>query len=245
MEDCYSKHIGEVYGRLTVVGVVRNPKPKFICNCSCGNETTTDVHSVLAGKTQSCRCLQKELIKENGKNNLRPAVAIGEIFKNKKCLDFEIVEYTNSTKVKIKFLISGYETYAAVKEIKNGSVRDWVATPLLPKPVYVRVSDRARKSAVKVGEVYTNHHNSSYEIMELLPNKLCKIKFLDDFGCERIVSRGDAKRGIRNPFNRLVAGVGYLGEGEYSPSKDRQVFNLWSNMLTRCYDEKSLLKQPT
>lgn len=244
MEDFYSKHIGEVYGRLTIVSVVRNPKPKFICSCSCGNETTTDVHSVLAGKTQSCRCLQKELIRENGKNNIRPAVAIGEIFKNKKGLDFEIVQYVTSNKVKIKFVKSGFEAWSAVKEIKKGSIRDWIATPLLPKPVYQR-STREKKTAVNVGDIYSNHHNCSYEVLELLPNKMCKVKFLDKFGHERVVPRGDARKGVRNPFNRIVAGVGYVGDGDFSPTAHRQVFNLWSNMLVRCYDENSLIKQPT
>lgn len=244
MEDFYSKHIGEVYGRLTITGVVRNPKPKFVCSCSCGNETTTDVHSVLAGKSQSCRCLQKELIRENGKNNLRPAVAIGQVFKNKKGLDFEIMEYVTSNKVKVRFIASGFEVWSAVKEIKKGSIRDWIATPLLPKPVYQR-STREKKTAVNVGDLYSNHHNCVYEVIELLPHKMCKVKFIDEFGYERIVARSDAKRGLRNPFHRIVAGVGYVGEGDFSPSDHRQVFNLWSNMLVRCYDSKSLIKQPT
>jgi hypothetical protein len=244
MGEFYSKHIGEVYERLTITEVIRNPKPKFVCKCTCGGEVTTDVHSVLSKKTQSCGCLRLEIVKESGKKNLRP-LEVGKTFENRKGLEFKIVEYVNSTKVKVKFTNSGYEVYAATKEIKKGSIRDWLATPLLPKPVYVRVSDQARMSAVKVGEIYTNHHNCQYEIIELLSNKLCKVKFLDEFGFERVVARGDAKKGIRNPFNRLVAGVGYLGDGDYSPTKDRQVFNLWSNMLIRCYDEQSLIKQPT
>lgn len=244
MEDFYSKYIGEVYGRLTIVGVIRNPKPKFLCICSCGNETITDVHSILASKTQSCRCLQKELIRENGKNNIRPAVAIGEAFTNKKGLDFEVLEYVTSNKVKIKFLASGFEVWSAVKEIKKGSIRDWIATPLLPKPVYQR-STRIKKPTVNVGDIYTNHYNCSYEVLELLPDQMCRIKFLDEFGHVRVVPRSDAKKGVRNPFNRNISGVGYIGEGDFSPKVDRQVFNLWSNMLARCYDSESLIKQPT
>lgn len=244
-EDFYAKHIGEVYGRLTIKGVVRNPKPKFVCDCSCGNETISDVHSILSGKTQSCRCLQKELIKENGKNNLKPAVAIGEKFRNTKGLTFEIVEYVRSHKVKVRFVESGFEVWSAVKEIKKGSIRDWIATPLLPKPAYVRTSNRARKSAVEVGQVYTNSLGSSYEVTEILPDAMCRIKFLDSFGYEKTVKRNDAKKGVRNPYHRVVAGVGYVGEGEYTADKNRKVFTLWSNMLVRCYDEESLLKQPT
>jgi hypothetical protein len=244
VEDFYSKHIGEVYGRLTIIGVVRNPKPKFVCSCSCGNETTTDVHSVLAGKTQSCRCLQKELIRENGKNNLRPAVAIGEVLKNKKGLDFEIVEYVTSNKVKVKFTKSGFEAWSAVKEIKNGSIRDWLATPLLPTIKYEKTGIK-RKPAVEVGQIIENFYGSTFEIIELLAGAKCRIKFLDSFGYEKVVLRNDAKRGIRNPYRLSVAGVGYIGEGTYSPANSLQLWTVWSNMITRCYDEESLKKNIT
>lgn len=243
MGEFYSKHIGEVYERLTVREVIRSPKPKFICTCECGGSITCDVFSIFHKKTRSCGCLRLEIASNSGKGNLKPQ-EIGTEFKNKKGLTFKILEYINSKEVRIQFVESGYETVSAMKEIRKGAVRDWKATPLLPKPLYVR-STREKKTAVKVGDVYTNHHQSRYEVIELLPNKLCKVKFLDEFGHERVVPRGDAKKGVRNPFNRLVAGIGYLGDGDFSPTKDRQVFTLWSNMLVRCYDADSLIKQPT
>lgn len=244
MEDFYSKHIGEVYGRLTITGVVRNPKPKFVCSCSCGNETTTDVHSVLSGKTQSCRCIQKELIRERGKDNLRPAVQVGEIFKNTKGLDFEVVEYVRSHKVRVKFVNSGFEAWSAVREIKEGSIRDWIDTPLLPAAKYVKTG-RKRKPAVEVGQIIENFYGSKFEVIELLEDAKCRIKFLDSFGYEKVVLRNDAKRGIRNPYRLSVAGVGYIGEGPYSPANSIQLWTVWSNMMTRCYDEESLKKNIT
>lgn len=244
MGEFYSKYIGEVYGRLTIVGVVRNPKPKFICSCSCGNETTTDVHSVLSGKTQSCRCLQKELIRENGKNNLRPAVTIGEVFKNKKGLDFEILEYVTSNKVKVKFTKSGFEAWSAVKEIKKGSIRDWLATPLLPATKYIKTG-RKRKPALEVGQILENFYGCKYEVIEIVDGYNCRIKFLDHFGYEKVVLKNDAKRGIRNPYRKSVAGVGYIGEGPHNSVTSHQLFMVWSNMLVRCYDEESLKKNIT
>ena len=243
-EDFYTKHIGEVYGRLTIKGVVRNPKPKFVCDCSCGNETISDVHSILSGKTQSCRCLQKEFIKENGKNNLKPAVGIGEKFRNTKGLTFEIVEYLRSRKVKVRFVESGFEVWAAVKEIKKGKIRDWITTPLLEVKHYVKTGNK-RKPAVEVGQVIENFYGCKFKVIEQLPNAKCRIKFLDEFGYEKVVLRSDAKQGIRNPYRRGYSGTGYLGEGYYSPENSRQIFTIWSNMLTRCYDEESLKKNIT
>lgn len=50
---------------------------------------------------------------------------IGEIFTNKKGLQFKIIDTLKENKRKIKFLQSGYEMVAATKEILNGSVKDW------------------------------------------------------------------------------------------------------------------------
>lgn len=244
MEDFYSKHIGEVYERLTVKSVVRNPRPQFVCSCECGGFVTCDVFSVLHKKTRSCGCLRLEVLKESGKGNLKP-IAAGTRFKNKKGLDFEVVEYVTSTRIKIRFVDSGYETISARKEVKKGSIRDWIATPLPPKAEYTRTTERGPINRMKVGEIYSNFYDSKYEVVELLPNSECRIKFLDEFGYEKVTLRSDVKRGIRNPFYRNMVGVGYVGEGDYTPDKDRKVFTLWGNMFTRCYDPKSWLKLPT
>jgi len=245
VEDFYSKHIGEIYERLTVKGVVRNPRPQFLCSCECGGSVTCDVFSILHKKTRSCGCLKKELIRERVLGVLRPAVELGEVFKNKKNLEFEIIQYEASTKVKVRFTLSGFEAWSAVKEIKNGSIRDWVATPLLPKAMYTRTTERGPITRMKLGDVYSNSYGSKYEVVQLLPNSECRVKFLDEFGYEKVALRNDVKKGIRNPFHRNMFSLGYVGEGDYTPDKDRRVFTLWGNMFRRCYDPESWLKLPT
>lgn len=241
-QDFYAKHIGEVYGRLTIVDVVRNPRPQFISDCECGGSVTCDVFSVLHKKTQSCGCLKREILIESGKKNLRP-LQIGLVFKNKKGLEFKIVEYVKSTKVKIEFVGSGYTTWAATKEIKNGSVRDWIAYPLLDGK-YKPKTTKKRGPGVAVGEMIENFYGCKYEVIEVYA-RTCKIKFLDSFGYEKVVLKNDARRGIRNPYRKSVAGVGYIGEGKYSSVNAQQLFMIWSNMLVRCYDEESLKKNIT
>lgn len=243
MGEFYSKHIGEVYERLTINSVVRNPRPQFVCSCECGGSVTCDVFSILHKKTRSCGCLRLEVLIESGKKNLKP-LEIGLVFKNKKGLEFKIVEYVKSTKVRIEFVESGYETWSAIKEIKKGSIRDWIATPLLPYTKYVK-SGVKRKPALVVGQILENFYGCKYEVTEILDGDKCKIKFLDSFGYEKVVIRSDAKKGIRNPYRKTYSGVGYIGEGAYSPSNSRQVFTIWTNMLTRCYDEESMKKNIT
>ena len=47
----------------------------------------------------------------------------GDIFSNNKGFKFTVLEYINTRKVKIVFA-SGYERYSAVKEIRNGGIKD-------------------------------------------------------------------------------------------------------------------------
>lgn len=242
--DFYSKYVGQVFERLTIKCVVRVPKPKFVCECICGGSITTDVHSVLDSKTLSCGCIRKDRAKESGKKRIKSEGKAGQVFKNKANLEFEIVQYVSSSKVLVRFLESGFEKWSAMKEINKGSIRDWISTPLKVKDDTPKIR-RKRKTAVSVGDVYTNFYGCSYKITELLDNKLCKIKFTDEFGFEKVVARDNARLGIRNPFRRLVANIGYVGDGEYSSKSHRQLFTLWHNMITRCYDEDSLKKNVT
>lgn len=74
------------------------------------------------------------------------------------------------------------------------------------------------------------------------------IQFLDDFGYikEHVSYQAFKKGQIRNPYDKTVYGVGYLGAGKHKTwynGKFTKEYNSWSDMLSRCYaDEKG---QPT
>ena len=54
--------VGEKYGRLTVLEN-HHPKYEIICKCDCGVIKAFVPHDVFCGKTQSCGCLHKEMVK--------------------------------------------------------------------------------------------------------------------------------------------------------------------------------------
>lgn len=69
------------------------------------------------------------------------------------------------------------------------------------------------------------------------------IEFLDDFHYikEHQAYTNFKTGGVKNPYDRTVYGVGYIGSGKYKPSinkQNTQEYNLWKNMLERCYCEK-------
>lgn len=59
----YIDHIGQVFGRLTVISMADRDKDGNVlwnCICSCGGKKTTRGYSLRRGHVQSCGCLCKE-----------------------------------------------------------------------------------------------------------------------------------------------------------------------------------------
>lgn len=56
-----NKHIGERYGKLTVIantGKRTKKEPIWLCKCDCGNYKEVPTGSLMSGHTQSCGCLR-------------------------------------------------------------------------------------------------------------------------------------------------------------------------------------------
>lgn len=54
---------GQVFGRLTAKQrITKNGRSYYLCDCECGNETTTQSHKLKSGHTQSCGCLHREFL---------------------------------------------------------------------------------------------------------------------------------------------------------------------------------------
>lgn len=59
------EHIGERFGRLVIVGVVRDEKRKryhAVCKCDCGGGKVCQYIHLKRGKTKSCGCIERERV---------------------------------------------------------------------------------------------------------------------------------------------------------------------------------------
>ena len=52
-------------------------------------------------------------------------------------------------------------------------------------------------------------------------------------------------RKIKNPYDKTVFGVGYIGKGKYNHKDYPYIYRKWSNMLMRCYEPYTINKRPT
>lgn len=58
---------GQKFGRLTVLSRVENKKSRarWLCECECGNQVVVAGNDLKTGRTKSCGCLSKELLRGN------------------------------------------------------------------------------------------------------------------------------------------------------------------------------------
>lgn len=114
--------VGMVFDQLTVVeyaGInIKNGRSLgslFKCNCSCGN--------VVVRTTSSLRNSGKGINCGSCKITNRKA-QVGQVFKTKHYGDFEVIEYIDSARVKVKFLLTGYKKITDAKSVDIGQIKD-------------------------------------------------------------------------------------------------------------------------
>ena len=98
-----------------------------------------------------------------------------------------------------------------------------------------------------VGKILKSKNSGDFKIVKYHDNRNVEIQFLKT-GFETTVQLGDIKIGnVKDPYSPSVCGVGVLGT-KY-PSRVNGVitkeYDLWCNMLQRCYSDKYQKKKPT
>ncbi len=97
----------------------------------------------------------------------------------------------------------------------------------------------------KTGEKHITNEGYEIEIIEYHGREKCVVQFYDGF-ILRNLQYSNIKNGkVKNPYHKSKYGVGYLGEGEYIARRGCKIYITWNNMLSRCYNEKEIIKHPT
>ena len=66
---------GRQFGRLVVIGESKKRERKnayWFCECSCGNLACVSTHKLKSGHTKSCGCLNKEVLRKQQKECIKP-----------------------------------------------------------------------------------------------------------------------------------------------------------------------------
>lgn len=99
----------------------------------------------------------------------------------------------------------------------------------------------------KVGEINYNKSGNKMEIINYFNARNIVIKFENNFTVT--TTYNSFKKGtIKNPYEKSVYNIGYLGEGKYKSkvnNKKTKQYKSWIAMFQRCYNIKCLEYRPT
>lgn len=100
-----------------------------------------------------------------------------------------------------------------------------------------------------VGREYVNSLGTSFIIVEYVTYKNVTVQFQDDNKFLAKTRMRNIRMGsVPNPFDKTVAGIGYIGVGKYSPTDGKKAtaaYDHWRSMLLRCYCSKTQQRVPT
>ena len=95
----------------------------------------------------------------------------------------------------------------------------------------------------RLGETRLNKQGTMMKIIRYGRHDDIDIEFMDEFHyVKQHQSYINFKNGsVKNPYDRTICGVGYIGVGEYktgTDTKHTEEYQNWTCMIRRCYDEK-------
>lgn len=105
----------------------------------------------------------------------------------------------------------------------------------------------------RIGQQFTNNQGSKFEIINYEGCNKVTIRFLDEFRFVKKTQYASCVNGsIKNPYDRTLYGVGYLGVSQNGQQPKTAVngkitreYKCWSSMMERCYSNRYHESKPT
>ena len=95
-----------------------------------------------------------------------------------------------------------------------------------------------------VGEINYNTKGSRMKIIECINARNIVVIF--DNGYKTKTTYSQFKKGqIKNPYDKTIYNVGYIGEGYYKLITHKNIYKHWSSMIRRCYADNKNKFNPT
>lgn len=103
-------------------------------------------------------------------------------------------------------------------------------------------------SEERVGTTNKNNFGTVMEVVEYNTFSDIWVKFINRDIYVHTSWQAFLKGNVRNPYDKSVYGIGYIGEGNYKTkinNKATHQYRKWKHMLDRCYNEKIKERLPT
>ena len=149
----------------------------------------------------------------------------GNMYKNFEGASYQVIKVKSENDIFVRFLETGYECRARQHLVVSGNVRDFTKI------------EEERNSWVPYDEEFVNNSGNKFKAVSRKGKKI-KVEFINT-GYFTEVYIDNARAGkVKDPLEISVYGVGYIGLPDKSLSYWKPAFQLWQNMMKRCYSEK-------
>lgn len=93
-----------------------------------------------------------------------------------------------------------------------------------------------------LGEINYNRYGTPMKIIRYGSSNDIDVMFMDEHNyiVKHAVYQNFKKGNMKNPYDKSVYGIGYLGVGEHQTkinNKRVRAYNIWHSMIGRCYEE--------
>lgn len=106
-----------------------------------------------------------------------------------------------------------------------------------------------RKMIDRTGEENYNNEGTLMKIISYKDANHIIVEFQDKYRAKVHAAYREFKKGnVKNPYDKTVFNIGYLGEGKHKVKENGEItkiYTCWRNILMRCYDPYKLNKYPT
>ena len=99
-----------------------------------------------------------------------------------------------------------------------------------------------------IGSIHESNNFGFFEVIRFYSWRKVKVKFVDTGFVTHTTARNVNCGIVKDKMKPTVCGVGFIGDGDYlsgSFGRSNKRYNVWSDMLSRCYNKKTQEKQPT
>ncbi len=99
-----------------------------------------------------------------------------------------------------------------------------------------------------ISKIYNSNNFGQFKILNYFNCESISIEFIDTG--YKTTARADniVKGRVKDKLSPYIYSIGFIGDGDYKAKvngKETKAYKTWQGMLTRCYDDKSLIKHPT
>lgn len=156
---------------------------------------------------------------------------VGKVFPTNYGGDCVVIDYVNCSDITVQFL----DKHKGVVKTRTENLKKGI----VGNPNKMNLE----------GQVFPTEGGTDCIVLEYKGYRDITVQFLDE---NRYVTKTHLRTlkrgGVKNPFDKTVYGIGFIGLGKHIPSlngKDTKVYKLWASVICRTYHEYSLNKFPT